>query len=431
MISLFFLILAVTNARADETGFKLMRQDENYSSLKGTTSLKHIPLNDDQSSYLSFGGEIRERYEYYSNYLWGRPLNRGDGYFLHRIMAHSDFHLENCRFFVQLKSNTVSGKDFPPRPIDKDELDLHQAFFEYHGIRLGRQELNYGSGRIVSVREGPNVRQSFDAIKYSLKEENYKLDAFVSRPVESNPDVFDDSTDNHRALYGIYSTLFSKLDLYYLGYFAEGAKYERGTGDEHRHSFGTRFFSSGKNFDYDYEALYQLGKFAEKNISAWTIATNTGYTFSELPLLPRIGFKADIASGDRKKGNGFNTFNPLFPKGAYFNEEAILGPANRSDIHPTLDLKITEKLTVRADWDFIWRNSLNDGLYNISMSKIQSENSPSRQIGSQLAFSTDYQISKNLYWFAQYVHFYAGNYLKDVSPGEDINYLTSWLTFKI
>ena len=29
-------------------------------------------------------------------------------------------------------------------------------------LRIGRQEMSYGSSRLVSVREGPNVRRSFD-----------------------------------------------------------------------------------------------------------------------------------------------------------------------------------------------------------------------------------------------------------------------------
>ena len=46
-----------------------------------------------------------------------------------------------------------------PRPIDEKRLDLEAAFFEVGNtqkknwtvLRIGRQELNYGSGRLVSV----------------------------------------------------------------------------------------------------------------------------------------------------------------------------------------------------------------------------------------------------------------------------------------
>ena len=36
-------------------------------------------------------------------------------------------------------------------------------------FRVGRQELEYGSGRLIDVREGPNVRLSFDGFKVLSK----------------------------------------------------------------------------------------------------------------------------------------------------------------------------------------------------------------------------------------------------------------------
>jgi len=90
-------------------------------------------------------------------------------------MAHVDLHLWIwARFFGQLKSNLESGRTGGPRPTDRDELDVHQGFVDLapppdpqYGLtlRTGRQELAYGSQRIISVREGPNVRQSFDAVR--------------------------------------------------------------------------------------------------------------------------------------------------------------------------------------------------------------------------------------------------------------------------
>jgi hypothetical protein len=47
---------------------------------------------------------------------------------------------------------------------------LHRGEKDWIAFRLGRQELNYGSCRLVSVREGPNVRQSFDGFKIMSKE---------------------------------------------------------------------------------------------------------------------------------------------------------------------------------------------------------------------------------------------------------------------
>ena len=43
--------------------------------------------------------------------------------------------------------------------------------------------------------------------------------------------------------------------------------------------------------------------------------------------------KADIASGDRDPDYAdLQTFNPLFPRGSYFNESALIGPDNFVDL---------------------------------------------------------------------------------------------------
>jgi hypothetical protein len=47
-------------------------------------------------------------------------------------------------------------------------------------LRLGRQELNYGGMRILTFRDGPNVRQSFDAAPARIRPGAWKIDAFYA-----------------------------------------------------------------------------------------------------------------------------------------------------------------------------------------------------------------------------------------------------------
>ena len=51
-------------------------------------------------------------------------------------------------------------------------------------LRAGRQEMSYGSERLISVREGLNNRRAFDAIRLLYRENSVSVDAFISRPVE-------------------------------------------------------------------------------------------------------------------------------------------------------------------------------------------------------------------------------------------------------
>lgn len=48
---------------------------------------------------------------------------------------------------------------------------------------LVRQEFNYGSGRLIDVREGPNLLRSFDAARMLTKLGDWSLDAWWGKPV--------------------------------------------------------------------------------------------------------------------------------------------------------------------------------------------------------------------------------------------------------
>ncbi|HVK57832.1 MAG TPA: alginate export family protein, partial [Candidatus Kapabacteria bacterium] len=410
--------------------------------------IKYVPLNKCGTAHLTLGGEVRERYEYFHNPLWGSAPQDPDGYLLQRYMLHSDLHwTEQFRLFVQLKSGLQTDRTGGPRPPDRDELDLHQAFVDVKipigeeasfTLRPGRQELAYGSSRLVSVREGPNVRQSFDAMRGLLRMDGVKMDFFGSRPVETDPGIFDDGTDSDRALWGVYSVFplpviaGGNVDLYYLGFDNEVAEFDQSTEEETRHTIGTRIWGEGRGWDYNFEFVYQFGSFGGGDISAWTAASDTGYTFKEMRFAPRIGLRADITSGDRDPSNpDLQTFNPLFPRGSYFTEAALIGPVNHIDLHPSITLQLTEAVTLTVENDVFWRESTRDGLYGPAVNLLRSgENSDASYVGTQPAVTVEYELNSHFSFVAHYSHFFSGRFIKESGPGEDVDYVTAWVTFK-
>lgn len=434
--------------------YRLNRADENYSLLADKTRrtdfwdpLKFLPLNASGAWYLSLGGEARERYEYFNHPNWGRGM-QDNGYFLQRYLFHSDLQMgEHVRLFSQLQSSLENGRRGGPRPTDQDELDVHQLFLDTKfglgdantlTIRSGRQELAYGSQRIISVREGPNVRQSFDGFRAIYRGGSVQIDGFATKPARINRHVFDDGPDNTKALWGMYAVLQfpllpkANIDLYYLGLYRRTAGFDQGSARETRHSAGIRLWRSAAPLDYNFEALYQWGSFANGDIRAWTVASDTGYTFARLPLRPRVGLRADIASGDDDPNNpDLQTFNPLFPKGAYFSEAGLIGPANFIDLNPCVDLHPTEHTTLIFDWDFFWRESLDDGLYNNSMALVRSgKTSNARYIGSMPQMQLLWDFDRHLSFGAIYGHFFTGQFLNESGPGKDVDYMTTFLTYK-
>lgn len=454
------LITAVLGAAAamlcaaaqEAPAYKMLRYDEDWSRLRTRTGtsgsdlfdpLKYVPLSDDW--YLTVGGEVRERFEFFNNGGWGRE-EQYNRYLLQRYMLHADVHFgSRVRFFGQLKSGLEVNRTGGPRPPDEDRLDVHQAFIDVDLwqsgknrvlLRTGRQEMTFGSSRLVSFREGPNVRQSFDGARLSLHAAKWQVDAFATRPAETGRGVFDDSPDHTRSFWGVYGvrpvSRRLNLDVYYLGIDRKRARFDTGSGREQRHSTGTRLWGKTGSWDYNYEAVLQWGRFGAGEIRAWTTASDTGYRIDSLRLRPRFGLRADIASGDRNPADQrLGTFNALFPKGAYFSEADLLGPYNLMDLHPSVELQLHKRLVLTPEADFFWRQSTRDGVYGIAGNLLQSGlHATARYVGSHAAVKTEFQIDRHTSLTAMFLHFFPGEFLRQAPPAKMVNFVGVWMTFK-
>ncbi len=434
--------------------YTLLRFNEDYRYLSDPARrtdlfdpLKYIPLNPrDPNSYLSFGGEIRERYEHFTNPGFGTFGAPGhDDYLLQRITLDADFHLNaNVRVFVQGISGLQFGGAEPAPPVQQDPFDLQQAFADfkltgfpdsqdYLIVRGGRFEMTYGSGRLVATRAGPNIPFKFDGVQFIDAIGGGKIYAFFTKPAREQKNTFDDEYSN-QWFWGVYGTTPTilpavglKADLYYLGYKNKQARFASGAGDEERHTFGTRLFGSSNGFDYDVEPVLQTGRFEGRNLLAWTFASSVGYRFENAPAKPRLGVQFDVASGDTK-GGSFGTFNPLFFKSGYFNDASVIRPSNLIDIHPTVQLLPHDNLLLTIGSDVLWRYTTDDGVYNPGGRIEIPPGGSSRYIATTADLSVQWEINRHLTWIASYSHYFTSDAVKELG-GKDIDFFGTWLTF--
>ncbi|KQM76318.1 hypothetical protein ASE74_19925 [Pedobacter sp. Leaf216] len=433
------ICFCLSTATAFAQSIKLMRYDEDYSNLKDSdrnfyNTLKFLPLSANKKVYFSFGGELRAEYGGKINEDWIKSQGYNQS-FLQRYSLYTDLNIgTRLRFFAQVNSALENGSKYGPSPVDEDQLAVQNLFAEYRilkdstqklAIRVGRQEINYGSGRLISVREGTTVRQYFTGAKLMYKTPRFTVDAFVLAADEVNFGVFDNHTNHQANLWGAYSNLNiqqgGNFDFYYLGIRRDNAKFEEGIEKEIRHTLATRYWKGGGGFIYNLEAAYQFGKFGNGNINAWTMAIEFGYTFEDTKFKPSLNLRNDYISGDKKAGDGkLQTFNPLYPKGGYFGFNPLIGPSNLIDLHPYLTLKITDKLSAQADVVFNWRYSLNDGIYRPSGNfNTAGSLSNHRFIGTTYLLSADYKFNNNLSFSCGGQYFKVGGFIKDLVPLND------------
>lgn len=434
---------------------QLLRYEEDWSSLRDPKCrthvfdpVKYLPLG--SHAYLSFGGETRQWYEYYHNPDWGRaPQDKG--YVLQRYLVHADLHIgSHFRVFTQLGSHLAFGRAGGPRPgIDEDQLDLQQAFLEVSfeikgagalGVRLGRQELEYADARLIAVRENANVRLRFGGLRVMQKLGQWQLDTFVLTPIETNPGVFDDGptigTTTGQTFWGVYSfgpllTRALKLDAYYLGLRRRQATFAQGTAPELRHTLGTRLSGESAGLEYNVEGMYQTGSFGEGRINAWSLGSQFVYKLEKIATRPHLGTQLNAISGDKDPlSPNLQTFDPLFPRQAYFSQANLIGPLNLIDIHPLLDLHPTEDILLRFDWDFFWRYSAADALY-LASGQPQVEANPERYVGSQCEVVVRWVAQPGLDINLVYSHFFAGPFLKRANLDRDVDFVAGWVSYRI
>lgn len=411
--------------------------------------IQYIPLGQNENNYLSLGAWIRERGEYVSNPNWSdHPA--GNAYLMERYFLHADLHLgERFRFFSEFASSLVNGRNGGARPgLDEEKMYVHQGFFDLGlwksgqnslTLRAGRQEVALGSQLLVSTRDGRNIRRSLDGARLTWVKGGWTVDLFALRPVLDKSGYFDDPANHASSFWAAYAVHpfgflpHGNIDLYYMGLDNKSVPFNgKGTGREQRETIGTRLWGTTGNWDYNDEFAFQWGWFASGDIRAWAVSMENGYRIEQAPLSPRFGLRAVAFSGDQNPSSrNVGTFNSIYEKGPYFTYAELFARRNLVALQPSADLKLTKSLSLLFNPAFFWRESSSDGLYSVGNAVIVSgSKSNSRYIATQVSAQAQWKMTRNLTWFTEYGHFFSGDFLKQSTPGKNINYWTGWLDIR-
>jgi len=456
--------------RAEETEAKapfkppkyhVRRQDENWSGLAGRAGeggdffdpIKHISLSDDGSIWAGFGGQVRERMEFWTNFNFGAPRadDDSDSFLLSRIFLHGDLHVgPHFRVFVEAKGAFATTRDLigRRRGLDADDLAVQNGFLDFIvpiadksklTVRVGRHELLFGKQRLVSPLNWANTRRTFDGLSTILDLPDWKLTAFWTRPAPVQKYDFNE-TNHAQSLYGVYAagkipTTPIGLDLYWLGLNREGVAFNGTAGREDRHTMGGRVFGKIPDIglDYDLEAAHQFGEIGHNDISAFMVASQLGFTFADCPARPRLYAGFDYATGDGDAGpaNKVETFNQLFPLGhAYLGYIDAVGRQNNIDTSVGISCKPIKKLSVAITAHFFKRADDDDALYHAGGGVVRAGAAgSSRDVGSELDLLAEYKFNRHLLFLLGYSHFFPGDFIRETGPSDDIDFYYSAVQF--
>ncbi len=378
----------------------------------------------------AIGVDLRERGTYVSgvdfdsegphdDWLWTQRLTLGADYQPGRLVSGR---------FVLVSAIEGGGEG---SPVERNLLDLQEAWLRFGtdelSFKLGRQELRLGSQRLVGWRDGTNVRRTWDGARGSLRTDGWTVDTFVLRLVDVDPNgAFNDSSDNDRMLAGAYATGavgWTGLDVYYLYSRADDRTTIEGTANQDRHSVGARSFGDFDRLFWNWEAVYQFGRHGRDDIRAWTVATNTGLKF-DAAWSPELMLSANVASGDSEPGDGkLETFDALYPRGNYFSELALLGPANFVNLNPDLTVRPTDDLAVSFDVNWYWRLETSDGVYGPPGNILRGPgSSDERFVNTALSLAIEWQARSNLAVALSLTHSRPEAFIADTGPADIVNF---------
>jgi len=341
-------------------------------------ALKYMRIcANDSKRYLSFGLSLRERFVSIDPPFFGVNGGKHQDYLLHRLELHADAHLtDQTRFFVQLENSLAPGLA-KPGPVDANRLDLRLAFLDTQQalgsglfkLRVGRQEIAFDLQRFVSVRDGPNVRQAYDAIWADYERAGWRISSFISQPVQyRNSRDFDDYS-NRRLLFGGARvqrklTPGSEISVSFSDYRQADAHFLAGAGREERQNLDVHYDGQAGAVDWDVEGMKQGGSVANKGVDAWAFGSLAGFTFKQLAWNPRVGMQLDAASGDHNLAdNRVGTFNPLFPNGYYVTLSGYTGYSNFIHLKPSLTMAPLTGVKLVAAVGLLWRQTTQDAVY--------------------------------------------------------------------
>ena len=400
--------------------------------------LKRMHLTPD--TMLTVGGQSSLRY---MDEVSSSLTRRDDTYWLLRDRVWADlWYTEWFRVYGEFISALV-GNERRPRPFDENQADLLNLFAEIRVcdiadapayVRVGRQELLFGSQRLVSTNDWFNTRQTFEGIRGFWRTEELDVDVFAVHPVRIEPTKFDQA-DTKTLFCGVWTTYRpmpgTSVDLYYLGLrngsqlpdrFVPGPLAPRG--DEYIHTLGARLAGNDGPFMYDLEGMCQEGQRAGRDLKACAFTTAVGWEFAEHPWRPQVWAGYDYASGTKDPVSGDDhTFNQLYGYGHYYlGYLDLVGRQNIEDVNVQLAAFPDRWITLLAQGHHFQLAQAHDFLYDALGRPIRRSASglASRNVGNEIDLTANLHITANQDVLIGYSKLFAGQFIREtganVSP---------------
>lgn len=409
--------------------------------------LEWEPLPD----WLTLAFELRGRTEGQTSYTYTQNDDRI--YELTRVWGSME--LRPSRFltgYLQFMDTHALG--LPTHVVAsnmRDTFDLRQGYLDIHGrpggvpvdLFSGRQELKFGSERIIGISDWTNNSRTFDGFDARIGDKN-RVDLFSTSVVSVHPT----SLDKHGAgltfhgAYGSITTWVPKVHIspYVLVHAVRGVTSQQSQiGNEVETTLGTEVEGSiPGNFDYMWNGSLQRGSYSNDSIHAGQSFGKLSYTATHIPWKPRLGGEYDYATGNAHRDPyRIGTYDQSYPSNHNaFGLTDLFGYENIRQERMNLDLGPTKELSILVQGEFLNLAQTKDNLYSGSAGatiKAPTGGFATSSIGEGFDASAKYVYRDYLVANIGVGHLFPGEVLLDNKHGaaETIGYFSLTYRFRV
>ena len=394
-------------------------------------------LNEVLPSWLRLRGEFRERVEGFENS--GFVADRDDAYFLSRFRFNVAVTASpQLSFQAQVQDARVAKKTVGPTGTPfKAPFDLRMAFADVGNakspiaVRVGRQELAFGEQRLVGHVSWLNAARTFDAVKVTVRQLAFTVDAFGASVVRILDGEFDKSGSGNRfaGAYGTASTLIplGTVEPYVFWRRDVNLGSEAGTfGNLTQTTIGVRL--AGRlpaRLDYGVEMAVQRGSLGSDDVDAWAGHWQLRQSLAG-PGSVRLTGEFNYASGDENPTDGVRgTFDHLYPtphdKYGLANQ---VGWKNVQHVRAGLEFTPVKAMPITTNYHSWWLAETRDGIYTAVGAPLARviAGAASSHVGQELDVQVSRALTAQLQVAGGYAHIFAGDFLKQATPGQSYSY---------
>lgn len=273
-----------------------------------------------------------------------------------------------------------SSTSWSSGPRELGRFAPYEAFAEVrssgarpHFVRLGRQAVVWGEGRLVGQADFAPAGRSLDAVRGRLQLGNFGFELLAAILEAPSPlgSAFESTSGPSRAgvqLYGLAAEWaidpLLKIEAFGL------ARVSRSRGDEldgsrfaasrlagERITAALRVSGDAKGWLYGAEGAYQLGTASSvaiggADIRAWAASAHVSKTIDELFFSPTFRLAGSYASGDDRKG-AYKQFDPLLADPQRFHGQTdLFAGSNMMDVAGRVQVKAATDATLALEYRY-------------------------------------------------------------------------------